>query len=391
MSGRPLRVLHIITRMIVGGAQESVLLNCDLVDRGRYASEILTGPQTGAEGSLMDEARTRGIPLHVEPMLVRELHALKDPVAMARLIRFLRRDRFDIVHTHTAKAATLGRIAARVAGVPVVVHTVHGWVFTAEHPAWQSRIYLEIERLLAPLCDALVVVAENDLEEGLSLGVGRPDQYVLIRSGIELGAYRDPSLLRSEARQRLGLPEDAFVVGSIGRLSPPKCPEVAVAAFAQVAVQLPSAHLVIVGDGWQRAGVEVEIGRLGLASRVHMLGLRMDVPQLLRAFDVFLLTSSHEGLPRTIPQAMAAGLPVVATRVGGVPNAVVEGETGWLTSPGDAGAMAERVLALARDPEAARSMGDAGRARVDEFSADRMARQLEQLYDRLVRDRLPRP
>lgn len=390
MSKRVLRVLHVITRMIVGGAQESVLLSCALVDRRRFASEILTGPQTGAEGSLMDAVRAREIPLHVEPTLVRELHALKDPVALARMVRFLRRGRYDILHTHTAKAATLGRIAARMAGVPTVVHTVHGWVFTAEHPAWQSRIYLEIERLLAPLSDRLVVVAENDREEGLSLGVGRPDQYVLIRSGIELGVYRDVSLSRAESRRRVGLSEDAFVVGSVGRLSPPKCPEVAVAAFARLAAACPRARLVVVGDGWQRGEVEAEVRRRGLADRVRMLGLRSDVAELLRAFDVFLLTSSHEGLPRTIPQAMAAGLPVVATRVGGVPNAVVDGVTGWLAPTGDAEVLGDRLLALARDPDTARGMGEAGRARVDEFSADRMARQLEQLYEQLTEGRLPR-
>jgi glycosyltransferase involved in cell wall biosynthesis len=370
--------------MIMGGAQETVLLSCAHADRRRFTCEILTGPQTGAEGSLMDEARARGILLHIEPALVRELHPFKDLAALLRIVWFLRRGHYDIVHTHTAKAATLGRIAARMAGVPVVVHTVHGWVFTAEHPASHSRVYLELERRLAPLCDALVVVAENDREEGLSLGVGRASQYVLIRSGIELRDYRDVPLSQFEARRRIGLPDDAYVVGSIGRLSPPKCPEVAVAAFAKLAAECPRARLVIVGDGWQRDDVETEVRRLGLADRVHLLGLRTDVPQLLRAFDVFILTSSHEGLPRTLPQAMAAGLPIVATQVGGVPNAVENGETGWLAPAGDAEALGERLLALARDPEVARRMGEAGRARVDEFSVNRMVRQLELLYERLA-------
>lgn len=384
MTVRPLRVLNIITRMILGGAQETVLLACDLIDRERFTCEILTGPQTGAEGSLHDEVRTRDIPLHVEPALVRELNPLKDALALARLTRFLLRGRYDIVHTHTAKAATLGRIAARMAGVPMVVHTVHGWVFTAEHPASHSWAYLQLERMLAPLCNALVVVAENDRDEGLALGVGRRSQYVLIRSGIELDGYRDVSLSRAEARRRIGLPEDAFVVGTVGRLSPPKCPEVAVAAFRRVAGELPQAHLVVVGDGRQRGEVEAEVRRLGLADRVHMLGLRQDVPQLLRAFDAYLLTSSHEGLPRTLPQAMAAGLPIVATRVGGVPNAVVDGQTGWLADAGDAEALAERLLRLAAAPGRAAQMGEAGRAKVDDFSAERMARGLEGLYRRLA-------
>jgi glycosyltransferase involved in cell wall biosynthesis len=390
VSLRRLRVLNIITRMIVGGAQETVLLAGALMDRRRFSLEILTGPQTGAEGSLHDEARARGIPLHVEPSLVRELDPLQDALALARLTRFLIRGGYDLVHTHTAKAGTLGRIAARMAGVPVVVHTVHGWVFTAEHPASHSRVYLELERMLASWCEALVVVAENDREEGLALGVGRPRQYELIRSGIELEAYRDPPLSRAEARRRIGLPEDAFVVGSVGRLSPPKCPEVAVAAFHRLAARCPRARLVVVGDGWQRGEVEAEVARLGLADRVYLLGLRMDVPVMLRAFDAYLLTSSHEGLPRTLPQAMAAGLPIVATRVGGVPNAVEDGRTGWLAAAGDAEALGDRLLRLAADPEGARRMGEAGRAKVEEFSAGRMSRQLEELYDRLARGARPR-
>jgi glycosyltransferase involved in cell wall biosynthesis len=384
VSGRPLRVLHVITRMILGGAQETALLSCALVDPERFRSEILTGPQTGPEGEMHGEARARGVPLHVEPALVRELDPAKDVVALVRLARFLRRGGYDVVHTHTAKAGILGRIAARMAGVPAVVHTVHGWVFTAEHPAAHSRVYLEIERHFAGWCDSLVVVSENDREEGLALGVGRRDQYVLIRSGIELEAFRDVTLTRAAARERLGLPDDAFVVGSVGRLSPPKCPEVAVAAFHRLAGTCPRARLVMVGDGWQRGEVEAEVGRRGLADRALFLGLRLDVPELLRAFDVFLLSSSHEGLPRTLPQAMAAGLPVVATRVGGVPNAVTDGVNGWLAEAGDADALGDRLAGLAGDPGLARRMGEAGLARVEGFSATRMARELEALYPRLA-------
>ena len=385
-NGEPLRVLHVITRMIVGGAQENTILSCALVDRARFRSEILTGPQTGPEGSLHGEARMRGVTLHVEPALVREMHPLKDMLALVRLVRFLRRGRYDVVHTHSSKAGILGRLAARLAGVPVVVHTVHGWAFTPERPWAVFRFYVWLERLCARWCGTLIVVAKSDREEGLALGIGRQEQYMLIRSGIEIEAYRDVTVTAAEARQAISVPLNAFVVGSVGRLSPQKAPLDLVAAFADLAQERADAHLVMVGDGPLLGEVEAAVARAGLGHRVHLLGLRRDVPVLLRAFDVLALSSRWEGLPRVFPQAMAAGLPVVAVRVDGAVDAIVQGESGWLVDVGDRAGLAARLLELALDPERARRMGDAGRARVEEFSAARMVRQLEGLYERLARE-----
>jgi glycosyltransferase involved in cell wall biosynthesis len=385
VSGRPLRVLNVITRMIIGGAQETVLLSCALMDRERFACEILTGPQTGSEGELHAETRACGIPLHVEPALVRELDPLKDAVALVRLVRFLRVGRYDLVHTHTAKAGVLGRVAARLAGIPLVAHTVHGWEFGAGEHGRLARFYLELERWLARWCQALVVVADIDRQQGLALGVGRPEQYALIRSGIEPEVFRDVALTRAQARRRIGVPEEAFVIGQVGRLARQKAPLDLLGAFERVARERSDAHLVLLGDGPQRAEVEAEARRSGLAKRVHVLGMRRDVPEILRALDVLALASRWEGLPRVLPQAMAAGLPIVATRVSGAPEAVVSGENGWLVNVGDLADLAARLLDLARDPVAARLMGEAGRARVGEFSATRMVRELESLYERLAR------
>ncbi len=382
---RPLRILNVITRMIVGGAQETVLLACALVDRERFSCEILTGPQTGSESELHGETRARGIPLHVEPAMLRELHALQDPLALMRVARFIRRGGYDIVHTHTAKAGVLGRIAARMAGVPVVVHTVHGWEFQAAEHGRLSRLYLELERWLAAWSQALVVVADFDRREGLEAGVGRPGQYALIRSGIEVEEFRDVTLTRAEARSRVGVPADAFVVGQVGRLTRQKAPLDLLGAFEPLARARAEARLVFLGDGPLRPALEAAARRVGLEERVHILGMRRDVPQVLRAFDVLALASRWEGLPRVLPQAMAAGLPIVATRVAGAPEAVADGENGWLVAPGDLDAFAKRLIQLAGDPDLARRMGEAGRARVDEFSAARMALQLELLYLGLAR------
>jgi glycosyltransferase involved in cell wall biosynthesis len=386
---RPIRVLHVITRMIVGGAQETPMLSCALIDRVRFPSELLTGPETGSEGSLHEECRERGVTVHLEPSLVRAVRPHRDLVALWRLWRFFRRHRPDVVHTHSSKAGILGRLAARAAGVPHIVHTVHGWGFTPGQPPHVHGLYVALERLCARCCDTLVVVARVDREDGLRHRIGRPDQYRLVRSGIEVATYRDAPVTRAGVRARLGLPDQAFVVGCVGRLSPQKAPLDLLTAFARMARARPEAHLVLVGDGPLRAEVEAAIAREELAGRVHLLGLRREVPELLRAFDVFALASHWEGLPRVFPQAMAAGLPIVATRVDGAVDAIEEAVTGFLVEVGDTESMAERLVRLAADPAGARAMGAAGLARVEEFSAERMVRRLEDLYQALHEGRVP--
>ena len=360
------------------------MLSCALIDRGRFPSDLLCGPQTGSEGELHTETRARGVPLLIEPSLVREVDPPRDLLALWRLYRFMRAGKYDVVHMHSSKAGILGRVAARLAGVRAVVHTAHGWPFTRQQSGLGRQLDIALEKMCAPLCDTIVVVAEPDRVDGLRLGVGRPEQYRLIRSGIEIEGYRDVALSRAEARRRIGVPDDAFVIGTVGRLSPQKAPLDLLTAFVPVAAERPETHLVFVGDGPLRGDVEARAAAAGLTRRVHLLGLRRDVADLQRAFDVFALASRWEGLPRVFPQAMAAGLPIVATRVAGAPDAVVPDETGWLVEVGDTEGLANRLRTLAEDPALARRMGQAGLARVEEFSARRMVDQLAGLYQELT-------
>ena len=381
---RPLRVLHVITRMIVGGAQENTLLSCALMDPDHVMSTLITGIETGVEGELLTESRSRGIPLVIEPRLVRRLSPWSDLVATYRLWRIMRGGRFDVVHTHTSKAGIVGRVAAWLAGVPVVVHTAHGWGFNPLQPRPLYWLYVWLERVCSGVSDIVVAVASTNRDDALALGIGRPEQYRLIRSGIELEAFRDVPISRTEARRVLGLPETEFVIGSVGRLGDQKAPLDLLHAFATVAAAHPQARLVFVGDGPLRGKLEEAITALGLTGRVLLTGLRRDVPELLRAFDVFALASRWEGLPRVFPQAMAAGLPIVATRVDGAPDAVIPGINGWLVPVGDLAAMSARLSELAADPELARRMGAAGLERVEEFSAQTMVDALAALYTELA-------
>jgi glycosyltransferase involved in cell wall biosynthesis len=377
-------ILHIITRLIVGGAQENTMLTADLLDPERYAVDVVSGPQAGPEGSLIEEVQARGIHLTIEPNLVREVNPLKDLSALLALTSHIRHRGYAIVHTHSSKAGILGRWAAWLAGTPVIVHTVHGWGHHERQHPMVRRTFILLEQLTAPITDKLIVVSPLNTEKGLADRIATPEKYVTIRSGIDLERFRYPTRPREAVRAELGIPPDATVVGTVTRLSEQKAPLDFVSAAARIGARHPDVQFVIVGDGPMRAEVEAAITSEGLTHSVHLTGLRRDVPDLMHSFDIFALSSLWEGLPRVLPQAMAAGLPIVATAVDGNTEAVTDGANGFLTPAGDPGALAEALLKLLRDPALAARMGQAGLARIDEFGARRMAQQIESLYEELL-------
>jgi glycosyltransferase involved in cell wall biosynthesis/4-amino-4-deoxy-L-arabinose transferase-like glycosyltransferase len=384
-----IRVLHVITRLIVGGAQENTMLTAALLDPDGYAVDVVSGPQTGSEGSLAPEVRARGIRLTILPSLVREVNPLKDAVALVVLTCRIRRGRYDVVHTHSSKAGILGRWAAHLAGTPVIVHTVHGWGHHDRQPPLVQRWYILLEQITQRITDRLIVVSPRNIQKGLADGIATPDKYVTIRSGVDLDRFQRPSRPREDVRAELGIPLECAVVGTVTRLSPQKAPLDFVAATAQVAAHRQDVHFVIVGDGPLRADVEARVVASGLAERVHLTGLRRDVADLMHSFDIFALTSLWEGLPRVLPQAMAAGLPIVATAVDGNAEAVEDGLNGFLTSPGDPYDMAAALLRLLERPALSRRMGQAGRARALEFDVHKMVSDIAALYETLLRERSP--
>jgi glycosyltransferase involved in cell wall biosynthesis len=354
-----------------------VLLVAALADRSRFDSFVVTGPQTGSEGSLHNELRARGVKTVVLPELVREVSPRRDAASVLALARLLRDRQVDVVHTNSSKAGIVGRIAARRAGVPAVLHTVHGWPFHDHQRAPVAAVWRLLERRTAPLAHRLVLVADSDRGKGLSAGIGRPSQYVTVRSSLELDRYGRSPTHRDSMRAELGLPPDAAVVGAVNRLSPQKDPVSLVEAFAVVAAARPEARLLVVGDGPLRPLVERRAADLGLADRVVLTGLRDDVPRLLPVMDVFLSASLWEGLPRTVVAAMASGVPVVATPTDGVVDVVQDGVTGLLSPTAGLGSA---VLRLLDDPALAGRLVGAALVRSEEFDAREMVRRLEALY-----------
>ena len=373
-----IRVAHVITRMIVGGAQETVLLAATLADRGRFEPVIVCGPQTGSEGSLHDQARRRGVELVVVPELVREIDPRRDARVIPALAALFRARRFDVVHTNSSKAGIVGRVAARRAHVRGVVHTVHGWPFHDHQSTTAATVWRLLERRTARLADRLVVVAEADRDKGLAAGVGVASQYVTVRSGLELAGYGPDPAAADEVRSSLGIPVHAPVIGAVNRLSAQKDPLTLIDTFALVARTVPDAHFVVAGDGPLRAEVQSRVDAARLDDRVHLLGLRDDVPRLLTAFDVFVTTSRWEGLPRTVLAAMATGVPVVATPVDGILDVVVDGVTGVLAPVGRPDLLAVAAVRALRDGD---QLAIQAGARVTEFGAEQMVRTLERLYE----------
>jgi glycosyltransferase involved in cell wall biosynthesis len=289
-----------------------------------------------------------------------------------------------IVHTHSSKAGILGRLAAAANGVPVIIHSIHGYPFHPRQNPAVRRLWIRLERFAARYTTHFIAVAQADIEEGVALGLFPRERATLIRSGIEIALYAGAGLDRAARRRELGLDPARPLAGMIGNFKPQKNPVDFVRVAALVAERVPGAQFLLAGDGKLRPAVEAEIARRGLGDRLRLLGWRRDAHEIIPCLDVLVLTSLWEGLPRVFPQAMAAGVPVVAYRVDGAPEAVADGVSGYLLEPGDVAGAAARVAELLLDPARAAAMGAVGRERVGEFDAELMVRRQEELYERLT-------
>lgn len=378
-----LRVLHVITRLIVGGAQENTLATVAGLRARGHEVMLVTGPSSGAEGSLLGRARALGIEPVVVPELVREVRPTRDLIALGRLYRLIRAGRFDLVHTHTSKAGALGRVAARLALTPVVVHTPHGHVFDGYFGPTATHTFLALERGLAHLDDTMIAISDRCRADHLRLGVGRAQRFVTIPSGIPA-----PPDDRDAARVAMGLADGELAIGCVGRLASVKGQAILLDAFARLARRHPEARLVLVGDGPCRDELQALAGRLHLDGTVRFLGLRDDASALLAGFDLYVQPSLNEGMGRALAQAMAAGVAVIATDAPGPAELVGVDGAGLLVPAGDPNALAAAIEALLDDEPRRLAAGEFARKRAVEFwSEDDMVDAIEGLYLRLVRAR----
>lgn len=380
-----LRVARVISRLNVGGpATHTILLTAGL-DPAAFESRLYVGSPEAAEGDMAPGARARGMEPVPVPGLGRAIHPGRDLAALGHLVRAFRSFRPHIVHTHAAKGGALGRIAARVARVGVTVHTFHGHVLRGYFSPPVSAAFRAIERALARRTTRIVALSPGQRDELLGMGIGRPDQVTVIPLGLELDPFLDAQGRRGLLRRHLGLPHEARLIGIVARLVPIKDHATFLGAAARVAAADPAAHFVIAGDGPLREAVAGAARRAGLGDRVHFLGWWEDLPALYADLDVVALTSRNEGTPVCLLEAMAAGVPVVATAVGGVPDLVRQGETGLLVPPADPAALAAALTALLADPERRSRLGLGGRrAAYPAYDVKTLLARVEALYRELA-------
>ena len=384
----PLRLLRIIARLNVGGPSWQVMVLDERLKNRGWESLLLHGQVGLGEASLEDAARQKGVHLQVVPELGRRISPWSDAVAFVRLLGLLRRVAPDVVHTHTAKAGALGRVAAAVYNVTrsprhrcLVVHTFHGHVMNGYFGPTTNRLVRVAERGLARLSDRIVTISERQRQDIVArYRIASPGRVSVVPLGFELEPLVDlPPAER--ARKALGLPADVLVVGFVGRLVPVKQPLALIEAFAQLSASHPTAVLLVVGDGELRPAVEHDVARRGLSERVVFAGWRSDLPNVYSAVDIVALTSRNEGTPVALIEAMAAGRAVVATDVGGVADLVEHGTSGLLVSSGDMRALGDALARLAADPDERRRLGRNGRAHaLARYRADRLADDLDRLY-----------
>jgi glycosyltransferase involved in cell wall biosynthesis len=384
-----MRVTHVITRLIVGGAQENTVASV-LGLRAKTAMQVnmISGPTLGPEGSLEPALNSSPGLLTIVPGLVRPVHPWKDWRALSQLASIFRSQRPDIVHTHSGKAGVLGRLAAARANVPLIVHTIHGPSFGRFQNSLANALFLSAEKIAAKRTTHFVVVADAMKQQYLAAGIGRPEQYTKVLSGFDLqpflSATNDANL-----RAKYGLSPDDIVIGKIARLFKLKGHDDLFAIAPGLVRSFPRIKFLFVGDGEWRARFEQRARSLGLEKHFVFTGLvpPEKVPPLVGIMDIVAHLSSREGLPRALPQAMAAARPVLAYDCDGAREVCLDNETGFLLPRGDLTGLTNRLLDLARDPALRDRLGQRGRQCVQErFSVERMVDELYHLYLRLARE-----
>ncbi len=382
-----MRIVHIITRLIVGGAQENTLISCQRQHQRGHEVILMTGPAIGPEGSLMDRAVAEGYRVEVLGDLRRAILPLRDFRAYRRLVRRLRELRPDIVHTHSSKAGILGRHAAHRAGCPAVVHTIHGLAFTASTSPFVNWVYKVLEKRAAPLATRIVCVADAMRDQSLAAGIGRPEQYVTVYSGMETSPFLDPPVSRERVRQDHGLGPEHVVVGTIARLFDLKGHEDLLDAAPSLCVRFPNLRFLWVGDGKLRKSFEDRMRTLGLRDRFILTGLVSPsrIPELTAAMDVLAHPSRREGLARALVQGQLAGRPVVTYDIDGNREGLIDQQTGFLVPAFDREGFSRQLAVLLSEASLRERMGTAGREfAMRRFGADTMADALDRVYQEAI-------
>jgi glycosyltransferase involved in cell wall biosynthesis len=457
LTGDKIKVLHIITRFDKGGSAENTFQTVCGLDKGRYEvvlaagagvnetdepiakpgnSGFISAKETALQAVYKRDAESLATAENIAAVqasgarlifvrhLARELNPFLDVAAFVSLCGIIRREKPDIVHTHTSKAGFLGRWAAWLCRVPAIIHTPHGHVFWGYFKSSKTRLFIVLERLTARITDRLVMLTPQEMKDHLRFRIAPEEKFTIIHSGVDLGRFdpmrfppakkamdvkhfendsrghftekrypeyventKFPNMSGMPLEENPGtfqiseVPEKKIVIGTVGRLTAIKGQDVLIRAFTELSETRDDIFLVLLGEGERRAELEELAIHLKVSENIRFLGWRPDVPEVIATFDIFCLPSLNEGMGKVIVEAMAMGLPVVASDIGGIKDLVQNGENGLLTPPGDAHALSEALALLCRDPERRRRMGTAGRLIAPLYSSEEMTKKIELLYE----------
>jgi glycosyltransferase involved in cell wall biosynthesis len=387
---RKVKVTRIVARLNVGGPAVHIINLTAGLDPDRFESQLIAGRPGPDEGDMGYLATQKGVYPLIIPELGRELSPLGDARTTIKLARILRRHKPDIVETHTAKAGAVGRLAARLANVPLVIHVFHGHVFHSYFGPLQTQLFLNVERALARITDRIITVSPAQRRDIVDVyRIAPPERVLTVPLGLDLEPFRRAKQTRhGRFRASLVVHPETPLVGFVGRLTAVKNPSLFVEAAGRVVQRFPQARFVFVGDGELRAVLEEQVDALGLAGHVIFAGWQVDMAAVYADLDMLALTSLNEGTPVTIIEALAAGVPVVATAVGGVPDVLKDQETGALVPPGDADALAQAIVELLSAPERAAALTGAGQRDVlERFDLARLVDDMESLYSALLQEK----
>ena len=389
LGSRRIKIVRVIGRLNVGGAAIHVVNLTAGLDPTRYQSLLVAGSENEAEGSMLDFALSHGVKPHIVHEMVTAFSLTwRDVKALAKLYFLIRRERPDIVCTETAKAGFLGRLAGRLAGVPVIVHTFHGHVLHGYYGPVKNWLMRRMERSLARFTDRLVTVSERVKKDLVGYGVAEADKINVIPLGFDLEPFLSSRVYAGELRREFGYSDQDKLIGIVGRIFPIKNHALFLDAAARIYALEPNSRFVVVGDGVLRATLEKQARDLGIADRVLFTGWRSDLARICADLDVLVVSSDNEGTPVSAIEAMAAGCPVVATGVGGLPDLIENNITGRLVAPRDAEALTISVIDLLQNPQQAREIGSNAREFVRQrFTMHRLMRDMDHLYSQLLIDK----
>jgi glycosyltransferase involved in cell wall biosynthesis len=380
------KILHIITRLDMGGSAQNTLLTCKELS-GKFETILVHGlshesGMSDLEKKIVEDgiekAKAQGVKVIPLPSLVRSFRPIKDLKALLSLVWLIFKEKPDIIHTHSSKAGILGRVAAKIAFVPRIIHTPHGHVFYGHFGPIASKVFLWIEKLFSRFTDRIVALTDGEKNDYENLSVSPSEKLLKIHSGVDISQYMKSNGNMVEKRRSLGLDQNSMVVGFVGWLLPIKGPEYLLKSMEYVWQEYPETALVFVGKGDLDLDLRAQAGQVSANGRVKFLGWRDDINEIMPVFDMLVLPSLNEGMGRVLVEAMASGKPIVASNVGGIPDLVRHGETGYLVPPADEKALADNIKKLLADP------GQQGKKHCQQFSLEAMIEKLDDLYSDLI-------